>query len=70
VKWKKQLETELWDLQKQLDTLRQADIPDCRDELIEANKKVTQGREQGLIRDQINKNVTETKRIARTSDTA
>jgi hypothetical protein len=68
VKWKTHLETELRDLQKQLDRLRQVDIPDCRNELIEANKRVRQGREQSLIRDQINKNVTETKRIARTSD--
>jgi hypothetical protein len=65
-----QLETELRDLQKRLDTLRQADIPDRRDEPIEANKRVRQGREQSPIRDQINKNVTETKKIARTSDPA
>jgi hypothetical protein len=58
------------DLQKQPDTLRQADIPDCQDELTEANKRVRQGREQSPIRDQINKNVTEIKRIARTSDAA
>jgi hypothetical protein len=64
------LETELRDLQKQLDTLRQADVPDCREEFIEANKRVRYGRQQSPIHDQINKNVTETKRIARTSDAA
>jgi hypothetical protein len=39
------LETELRDLQKPLDRLRKANISDCRDELIEANKRVRQGRE-------------------------
>jgi uncharacterized phage infection (PIP) family protein YhgE len=70
VKWKAQLETELQDLQQQLDALRQVELPDCQEELIEANEKARQGRGQSRIRDQINEIVAETKRIRKRSDAA
>jgi hypothetical protein len=65
VKWKAQLDTALRDLQKQLDALRQEEVPDCQDELMEASEVARQGREPSPIRHQINEIVAETKRISR-----